>query len=50
MNCAPFGDIQLTITYDRFLETLLLRLRGETLKYASIRKKTKWKKKKKPQV
>ena len=41
LNSASFGDLQLTITDDLFLETLLLRLRGETIKYASARKKIK---------
>ena len=39
LNFASFGDLQLTIADDLFLETLLLRLRGETIKYSSVRKK-----------
>ena len=39
LNCASLGNLHLTIADDLFLETLLLRLRGETIKYASVRKK-----------
>ena len=35
-NCAKF---EMTIGHDLFLETLLLRIRGETIKFASVQKK-----------
>ena len=37
--------IDLTITEDLFLETLVLRMRGETIKYSSYKKERKTKKK-----
>ena len=33
------SDIHLTIDFDLFLEMILLRIRGETIKYASFKKK-----------
>ena len=35
-NCAKF---EMTIGHDLFLETLLLRIQGETIKFASVQKK-----------
>ena len=35
----PDGSLHLTIDYDQFLEMILLRIRGETIKYASHQKK-----------
>ena len=39
LNSASFGNLQLTIEDDLFLETFLLRLKGETIKYSSVWKK-----------
>ena len=36
---ANNSNIDLTISYDLFLETLLMRIRGETIKFASHLKK-----------
>ena len=36
---ANNSNIDLTISYDIFLETLLMRVRGETIKFASHLKK-----------
>ena len=35
----PFTDLDLTINYDLFLEVLLLSIRGETIKYATHKKR-----------
>ena len=39
LNTIPDDEITLTINDAQFLEILLLRIRGETIKYASYRKK-----------
>ena len=39
LNDIPEADLQLTISDNLFLEMLLLRIRGETVQYSSIKKK-----------
>ena len=41
LDKIPTNQIQLTIEDDVFLETLILRIRGETLKYSSLKRKQK---------
>ena len=38
VHCS-LQDIQLTVATDLFLETLLLRIRGESIKYGAYKKK-----------
>ena len=41
LNETPVSDINLTITDDLFLEMILLRIRGETVKYSSKQRRLK---------
>ena len=41
LDSAPIKDIQLTIDHDLFIEVLLLRIRGESIKYSAYKKKEK---------